>query len=77
MLKVEFQEESQGGILPYLGRKHTIEFDEIGTLEELEAAFATIALAMGFTYVAKVNAVKLASMKTEEDADEWDKYKAE
>ena len=38
--------------------KQTIEFGEIHSIGALEAAFATIALAAGFTYVGAVECVR-------------------
>lgn len=67
-IKVEIQDDTVESRYPgmgFLGRKHAIEFDEIGTMEEIEEAFLAIAHAAGFRYVARVECVKLASMKEE------------
>ena len=63
-LKVELREEgveARCSGMGYLGRRTTIEFDEIATLEDLEQALLAIAVAAGFSYVGDITAHKLRS----------------
>jgi hypothetical protein len=46
--------------------KQTIEFGEIHSIGALEAAFVSIALAAGFTYVGAVECVRFKSVALEE-----------
>ncbi len=73
ILKVEVKDatvESRHAGMGFLGRRIEIEFDEITTLEDMEAALLAVTQACGFSYVARVDCVRLRSVATEGDEDE-------